>query len=57
MISSFGSWQPQLQDAAFVAASAELIGQVSVATDASIWYQCVLRGDLEAIRIGERSNI
>jgi|UPI000370AF9A carbonic anhydrase/acetyltransferase-like protein (isoleucine patch superfamily) len=57
MIAAFGGHTPRCDDTAFVAPSADVIGQVSIAAGASIWYQCVLRGDLEAIRIGEDSNI
>lgn len=57
MISGFETWQPKIDDFAFVATSADVIGQVSLAANASIWHQCVLRGDLEAIVVGENSNI
>jgi carbonic anhydrase/acetyltransferase-like protein (isoleucine patch superfamily) len=42
---------------AWVAPGAILVGDVSVAAEASIWYGCVLRGDLEPIRVGASSNI
>jgi len=42
---------------AFVAPSADVMGDVRLAAHASVWYQCVLRGDLAPIIIGERSNI
>lgn len=48
---------PQVAPDAFVAPDAQLIGQVSLGTGASVWYQVVARADLNAIRIGERSNI
>jgi len=50
-------WFPTLQQPAFVAESSELIGQVRIEKDSSVWYQAVLRGDVQEIRIGERSNI
>lgn len=43
--------------AAFVAANATVIGQVSIATGASIWYSAVVRGDVERIEIGKCTNI
>lgn len=43
--------------AAFVAANAVLIGDVSIAQGASIWYGAVVRGDVERIEIGSRTNI
>ncbi len=42
---------------AWIAPGAVLVGDVAVGVDASIWYGCVLRGDLEPIRIGARTNI
>ncbi|MDQ6978960.1 MAG: gamma carbonic anhydrase family protein [Mariprofundaceae bacterium] len=57
MITAFGGHTPYCNDTAFIAPSADIIGQVNIAAGASIWYQCVLRGDLEAIHVGEDSNI
>lgn len=48
---------PDLSQAAFVAPNATVIGQVSVAAGVSIWYGAVVRGDVERIEIGERTNI
>lgn len=48
---------PQVAPSAFVAEGACLIGDVTVGQDASIWFNAVLRGDINAIRIGDRSNI
>ncbi len=41
----------------FVAASATVIGRVTLAEDVSVWFNAVIRGDNEPIRIGARSNI
>ena len=41
----------------FIAPSAEVIGNVELEEDASIWFEAVLRGDNELIRIGQGSNI
>ncbi len=49
--------QPEIDVTAYVAESAELIGAVKVGPYASIWPQCVLRGDINSIEIGEGSNI
>jgi len=57
MITSYLRWQPDIDASAFVAASAEVMGRVKIGADSSIWYQCVLRGDVHDIVIGERSNI
>jgi carbonic anhydrase/acetyltransferase-like protein (isoleucine patch superfamily) len=48
---------PDLSQAAFVAANAVVIGLVKVGADASIWYGAVVRGDVERIEIGECTNI
>ena len=48
---------PKIDPAAFVAPGARLIGDIEVGPEASIWYNCVLRGDVNAIRIGARANI
>ncbi|MFQ5581106.1 MAG: gamma carbonic anhydrase family protein [Mariprofundaceae bacterium] len=57
MISSYLDWQPEVADSAFIADSAEVMGRVIIGADSSIWYQCVLRGDVHDIRIGACSNI
>lgn len=53
----FGGKWPSVDPGAFVAPGAQLIGDVEIGPDASIWYNCVLRGDVNRIRVGARSNI
>jgi carbonic anhydrase/acetyltransferase-like protein (isoleucine patch superfamily) len=53
----FSGRSPRVDPTAFVAPGARLIGDVEVGPDASIWYNCVLRGDVNRIRIGARTNI
>ncbi|MEA3014318.1 MAG: gamma-carbonic anhydrase [Sphingomonadales bacterium] len=53
----FGGQRPRVDPAAFVAPGARLIGDVEIGPDSSIWYNCVLRGDVNRIRIGARTNI
>ncbi|MDA0814282.1 MAG: gamma carbonic anhydrase family protein [Verrucomicrobia bacterium] len=48
---------PQIAADAFVAPSADIMGSVTIGNRSSIWYQCVLRGDINAIQIGSESNI
>lgn len=48
---------PKVASDAFIAPGTILIGDVEIGPKASIWYNCVLRGDVNAIRIGEGSNI
>ena len=54
---AFGGKAPGVDPAAFVAPGAVLIGDVEIGPEASIWYNCVLRGDVNRIRVGARSNI
>ncbi len=53
----FGGARPRVDADAFVAPGAQLIGDVEVGPGSSIWYNCVLRGDVNRIRIGARTNI
>ncbi|HEV2817561.1 MAG TPA: gamma carbonic anhydrase family protein [Allosphingosinicella sp.] len=54
---SFEGRTPRIDPAAFVAPGARLIGDVELGAEASIWYNCVLRGDMNKIRIGARTNV
>ena len=56
-LEKFLSRQPQLSEAAFVAEDARIMGDVRLGKDASVFYGCVLRGDIESILIGEGSNV
>ncbi len=49
--------RPKLGERVFIAPSADIIGQVTLGDDASVFFQCVLRGDIHSITIGARSNI
>jgi carbonic anhydrase/acetyltransferase-like protein (isoleucine patch superfamily) len=49
--------RPQVAKDAFIAPSAILIGDVTVRSGASVWFGTVLRGDMDRIEIGERSNV
>ncbi len=57
VIEAFYEHSPRMDASAFIAASADLIGEVSVAEDASIWYNTTLRGDINFISVGKGSNI
>lgn len=54
---SFSGSLPVIDASAFVAPSADLIGQVTVRAEASVWFRAVLRADLGAIVVGSRSNV
>ncbi len=57
MIASYKGVFPRIAESAFIAASADLIGDVEIHQDVSIWYQVVLRGDIGPIQVGRHSNI
>jgi|CXWL01.1.fsa_nt_gi carbonic anhydrase/acetyltransferase-like protein (isoleucine patch superfamily) len=57
MVRSFAGRRPRIHPTAFVHDSAELIGKVTLAADASVFPGCVLRGDIDEIKIGARTNI
>ena len=57
MIKSFQSKTPKIHASAFVAETAVIIGDVEIGERASVWYNCVLRGDVNFIRIGAGTNI
>ncbi|MFY7982552.1 MAG: gamma carbonic anhydrase family protein, partial [Limnohabitans sp.] len=48
---------PAVADSAWVADNAQVMGAVSIAADASVWFGVTVRGDTETIEIGEGSNI
>jgi carbonic anhydrase/acetyltransferase-like protein (isoleucine patch superfamily) len=48
---------PQIHPTAYVVPNATVIGEVSLGEEASVWFGAVLRGDINRIKIGARSNI
>ena len=48
---------PQIDPSCYLAPGAQVLGRVRLARDVSIWFNCVLRGDLAPIEIGAGSNI
>jgi carbonic anhydrase/acetyltransferase-like protein (isoleucine patch superfamily) len=57
VIRSFKGIQPDIDPTAFIAETAVIVGEVRVGKESSIWYNVVARGDVNFIRIGDRSNI
>ena len=57
MILKFKEHYPKIEPTAWIAPSAALIGNIEIGKDSSVWFGCVLRGDINTIKIGERSNI
>lgn len=57
MLMKFKNWFPVVGEGSWIAPSADVIGNVSVADDSSIWFGCVVRGDVHKIQIGSRTSI
>ncbi|MDH7637110.1 gamma carbonic anhydrase family protein [Sphingomonas oryzagri] len=54
---ALGDLVPRIAHDVFLAPGVVVIGDVEIGPGSSIWFNCVLRGDADAIRIGARSNI
>ncbi|WP_406237632.1 gamma carbonic anhydrase family protein [Nocardia sp. NBC_01009] len=52
-----GEFAPEVDDSAWIAPNATVIGRVQLAAEVSVWYSAVVRADLEQISIGARTNI
>ena len=48
---------PRIDASAFIAPGAVIIGDVMIGPDSSVWFGCVVRGDVNVIRIGARTNV
>lgn len=57
MLKHYQGILPTIHPTAFIEESAQIIGDVSVGADSSVWFQAVLRGDVGRIRIGARTNV
>lgn len=57
MIRSFEGRSPVVHPRAWLAPGSVIVGDVEIDEDASVWYGAVLRGDINSIRVGARSNI
>tara|TARA_R110002096_G_scaffold435983_1_gene664842 strand:+ start:18576 stop:19124 length:549 start_codon:yes stop_codon:yes gene_type:complete len=57
MIHEFLNSSPKIDETAFVASSADIIGDVVLGKESSVWFNVTIRGDVNAITIGDRSNI
>ena len=53
----FAGKYPSIHPRAFIAQTATIIGDTHIGADSGIWYGCVVRGDVNEIRIGERTNV
>jgi carbonic anhydrase/acetyltransferase-like protein (isoleucine patch superfamily) len=57
LILSYEGRSPRVHASAWIAPGATLVGDVEVGPDSSVWYGCVLRGDVHRIRVGARTNL
>ena len=57
MISPHHGCMPQIPESVFVAPSADVLGEVAIGEFSSVWFQVVIRGDVNWIKIGTRTNI
>lgn len=57
MIRPFNGKHPQIDETAYVAETATVIGDVRIGRESSVWFGAVVRGDVFWIRIGDRTNI
>ena len=57
MLRPYRSVHPRVAPTAFIDQSAQVIGDVVIGDDSSVWMNAVLRGDVNTIRVGQRTNI
>ncbi|SMO69906.1 gamma carbonic anhydrase family protein [Gracilimonas mengyeensis] len=57
MIYEFLKRTPEFDDTVFVAPSADIIGDVSFGKECSVWFNVTIRGDVNYIQLGDRSNV
>ena len=57
MIRPFNGIEPRIHESAYVTDDAIIVGDVAIGEDSSVWFGSVLRGDVNYIRIGARTNI
>ena len=57
MILKFKEFYPKIAPSAWIAPSADLIGNIEIGENSSVWFGCVIRSDVNEVRIGKNSNI
>lgn len=57
MLITYQGIKPNVHDSVFIAEGAKIIGDVEIGKESSVWYNTVIRGDVNYIRIGERTNV
>lgn len=53
----YGKYYPNLADSVFVAPGARIIGRVEIGEESSVWYNTVIRGDVDEVKIGRGTNL
>ncbi len=57
MLLKFKEHYPEVHPTAWIAHSADVIGDVKIGENSSVWFQCVIRSDVNKVRIGKNTNI
>ena len=57
MILKFKEFYPKINPSAWIAPSADLIGNIEIGEDSSVWFGCVIRSDINEVKIGKNTNI
>lgn len=57
MIRPYLETYPQIDDSAFIAETAQIVGRVEIGANSSVWYGAVVRADVDIVRIGRNCNI
>lgn len=57
MILNYKGIFPNIKESSFIAHSSDVIGRVTLSEDVSVWYGTVIRGDVEEVIIGQRTNV
>ncbi len=57
MILKFKEFYPNIAPSAWIAPSADLIGNITIGEDSSVWFNCVIRSDVNKVVIGKNTNI
>lgn len=57
IILPYKGMMPKIHESAFIAPGAVVIGDVEIGAETNVWFGCIIRGDVNTIRIGSRTNI
>jgi len=57
MLLRYKDWFPKVKENVWVAPNSTVIGNVEIGKESSVWFGCVIRGDVHFIKIGDRTNI